>query len=90
MEERRVEVDHSSLNRWVLKYAPLLDQAFRARKRRTVVAGEWTRPTTGSGAIGSICIGPSTRQGTLTMGGRGELPPQSSVQYAAFATHRAV
>ena len=28
MEERGVEVDHSSLNRWVLKYAPLLDQAF--------------------------------------------------------------
>jgi transposase-like protein len=39
MEERGVEVDHSSLNRWVLKYAPLLDQAFRARKRR--VGGSW-------------------------------------------------
>jgi len=39
MEERGVEVDHSSLNRRVLKYAPLLDQAFRARKRR--VGGSW-------------------------------------------------
>ena len=39
MEERGVEVDHSSLNRWVLKYARLLDQAFRARKRR--VGGRW-------------------------------------------------
>jgi putative transposase len=39
MEERGVEVDHSSLNRWVLKYAPLLDQAFRARKCR--VRGDW-------------------------------------------------
>src|SRR6202050_1589806 len=39
MEERGVEVDHSSLNRWVLKYAPLLEQAFRARKRR--VGGSW-------------------------------------------------
>jgi hypothetical protein len=39
MEERGVEVDHSSLNRWVLKYAPLLDQALRARKRR--VGGSW-------------------------------------------------
>jgi putative transposase len=39
MEERGVEVDHSSLNRWVLKYVPLLDQAFRARKRR--VGGSW-------------------------------------------------
>jgi hypothetical protein len=34
MEEQGVEVDHSNLNRWVLKYVPLLDQAFRARKRR--------------------------------------------------------
>jgi putative transposase len=39
MEERGVEVDHSSLNRWVLKYALLLDHAFRARKRR--VGGSW-------------------------------------------------
>src|ERR1700761_4652729 len=39
MKDRGVEVDHSSLNRWVLKYVPLLDQAFRARKRR--VGGSW-------------------------------------------------
>jgi hypothetical protein len=39
MEERGVEVDHSSLNRCALKYAPLLGQAFRARKRQ--VGGSW-------------------------------------------------
>jgi transposase-like protein len=39
MEERGVGVDHSTLNRWVLKYVPLLDQAFRVRKRR--VGGNW-------------------------------------------------
>jgi putative transposase len=33
MAERGVEVDHSSLNRWVLKYTPLLEMAFRRRKR---------------------------------------------------------
>ena len=33
MEERGVEVDHSTLNRWVVKYAPLLEHQFRARKR---------------------------------------------------------
>ena len=33
MQERGVEVDHSTLNRWVLKYVPLLDEQFRARKR---------------------------------------------------------
>jgi len=33
MQERGVEVDHSTLNRWVVKYVPLLDERFRARKR---------------------------------------------------------
>ena len=33
MQERGVDVDHSSLNRWVLKYTPVLDQVFRQRKR---------------------------------------------------------
>jgi len=33
MQKRGVEVDHSTLNWWVLKYVPLLDQRFRERKR---------------------------------------------------------
>ncbi len=33
MHERGVEVDHSSLNGWVLKYTPVLDKVFRQRKR---------------------------------------------------------
>ena len=32
MEERGVEVDHSTLNLWVVKYVPLLDQQICARK----------------------------------------------------------
>jgi len=39
MEERGVEVDHSTLNRWVVKYVPLLDQQFRARKHQ--VGSSW-------------------------------------------------
>ena len=39
MKERGVEVDHSSLNRWVLKYTQELDKAFRQRKRP--VGGSW-------------------------------------------------
>ena len=39
LEERGVEVDHSALNRWVVKYAPLLDQQFRARKGQ--VGSSW-------------------------------------------------
>jgi putative transposase len=39
MQERGVEVDHSTLNRWVLKYIPLLDKKFRACKR--LVGSSW-------------------------------------------------
>ncbi len=39
MAERGVEVDHSSLNRWVRKYVPLLEKAFGQRRR--AVGGSW-------------------------------------------------
>jgi transposase-like protein len=39
MMEERGQVDHSRLNRWVLKYVPLLEQAFRMRKRQ--VGDRW-------------------------------------------------
>jgi putative transposase len=33
MRERGVHVDHSSINRWVIKYSPQLEDAFHRRKR---------------------------------------------------------
>ena len=33
MEERGVSVDHATIHRWVLKYTPLLEEAFHRRKR---------------------------------------------------------
>ena len=33
MEERGVNVDHSTINRWVIKYSPQLAEAFHRRKR---------------------------------------------------------
>jgi putative transposase len=33
MEERGVEVDHSTINRWTIKYSPLLEEALHRRKR---------------------------------------------------------
>src|SRR5271156_3024575 len=39
MDERGVEVDHSTLNRWVQKYVPLLEKQFCARKRS--VGSSW-------------------------------------------------
>jgi len=39
MGKRGVEVDHSTLNRWMLRYVPLLERAFVSRKRP--VGGSW-------------------------------------------------
>ena len=33
MEKRGVDVDHSTINRWTIKYSPLLEAAFHWRKR---------------------------------------------------------
>lgn len=39
MEERGVNVDHSTLNRLVVKYAPLQEKRFRAGK--LVIRSSW-------------------------------------------------
>ena len=39
MAERGVNVDHSTLNRWVVKYAALVSE--EARKRKTATARSW-------------------------------------------------
>lgn len=39
MGERGVSVDHSTIQRWVVKYAPQLENRFRKKKRPTV--GNW-------------------------------------------------
>jgi putative transposase len=33
MQERGVSVDHSTLNRWVVKYAPEFEKQFRRRQQ---------------------------------------------------------
>jgi transposase-like protein len=38
MEERGVAVDHSTINRWVIKYSPHLEDAFQRRKRAVWVS----------------------------------------------------
>ena len=37
--ERNIHFDHSTLNRWVIKYAPQLEAMFRLKKRK--VSGSW-------------------------------------------------
>ena len=39
MEERGVFVDHSSINRWAIRFLPLLEKVFRKYKRP--VGGSW-------------------------------------------------
>jgi putative transposase len=48
MEERGVEVDHSTINRWVIKYSPQLEEAFHRRKlyRVTVDTRQQSADTT--------------------------------------------
>ena len=33
MEERGIQVDHSSINRWAIRFLPLLEKVFRKYKR---------------------------------------------------------
>ena len=44
MGERGVAVDHSTLNRWVIKYAPEVEKQFRRRQRP--VGKSWRRDET--------------------------------------------
>lgn len=39
LAERGINVDHSTLNRWVIKYAPLLE--YQVRKIKKPVASSW-------------------------------------------------
>jgi putative transposase len=39
MEERGVSVDHSTVNRWAIRFLPLLEKVFRKIKRP--VGGSW-------------------------------------------------
>ena len=39
MQERGVFVDHSSINRWAIRFLPLLEKVFRKHKR--LVGGSW-------------------------------------------------
>ncbi len=39
MEERGVFVDHSSINRWAIRFLPLLENVFHKHKR--LVGGSW-------------------------------------------------
>src|ERR1700681_821614 len=71
MQGRGVEVDHSTLNRWVLKYVPLLDQQLRARKRP--VGSSWRMDETYvriQGGVSVSCGRQSRRHSGLPVDGQ--------------------
>lgn len=39
MEERGVDVDHATLNRWVVKYSPMI--AFQAQRQKSRSSSSW-------------------------------------------------
>ncbi len=61
MAERGLEVDHSTINRWVLKYAPLLEKKFRQFKAPVGESWRMMRPISKSKVSGNTCTVPSTK-----------------------------
>jgi len=53
MEERGVHVDHSTMNRWVIKYSSQLEEAFHRRKRPVWVS--WRMDKTYNKVKGQWC-----------------------------------
>ena len=45
MRMRGAKINHSTLQRWVIKFMPLIDQEVRKRNAQLVVAGEWMKLT---------------------------------------------
>jgi len=52
MAERGVKVDHATLNRWVVKVAPLI--AARAQARKQPTATSWRMDETHIGTVASF------------------------------------
>mgnify|MGYP000088338338 CR=1 FL=1 len=54
MKERGFEIDHATLNRWVLHYAPLLEQKSRKFKRITTPMGCFRKMHTAARTLAGI------------------------------------
>ena len=60
MEERGVLLDHATIQRWVVKYSPLLEEAFHRRKRPVWVS--WRMDETYIKVKGAVAL-PLSRRG---------------------------
>jgi len=65
MTERGLSVDHSTIARWVLRYAPILSERLRRLSAGQLVRGASMRPIFASTAAGPIYIERSIPQATI-------------------------
>jgi hypothetical protein len=60
LEERGVPIDHATIQRWVVKYSPLLEEAFHRRKRPVWVScqllAQISYPHTPAKERGKACL----------------------------------
>lgn len=61
--KRGLEVDHSTINRWVLAFAPASSSAYGVSADRSAARCAWTRLISRSGASGRISTGSLCRMG---------------------------
>jgi putative transposase len=73
MRERGVPVDHATVNRWVVKYSPQLEETLHRRKRP--VGGSWRMDETYS----RVATAHTSRSGAAPTGG--------SVRYHLIVCH---
>jgi len=82
MAERGISIDHSTIHRWVVHFAPLLADRFNRRKRAVTGRGMPTRPMSRFAADGRISIAPSTATATRSSFGSASIvifrPPNAS------------
>src|ERR1700709_418045 len=64
MAERGLEVDHSTVARWVLRYAPILNQGMRRHIRHMNRSWRVDETYVRVAGNGPICIGLSIRKAT--------------------------
>ncbi len=67
MAERGIFVDHATVHRWTVHYAPLLLELFNRRKRP--VTGKWTRRISRCVVNGGISTAPPTAMETRSSSG---------------------
>lgn len=63
MQERGIDIDHATIQRWVVEYSSKLEKAFRQRKRLTGNSLRIDATYIKTKGYGNICIAPWINRG---------------------------